>query len=58
MKVEKKKEKSMLTAFLQYTLEDRQGLVRLNIIAQAWTNIIHWFTSIKSSGPIVQIFLT
>ena len=46
MKVERKKEKSMLTAFLQYTLEDRQGLKRLNIIAQAWTSIIHWFTSI------------
>ena len=46
MKVERKKEKSMLTAFLQYTLEDRQGLMRLNIIAQAWTSIIPWFTSI------------
>ena len=46
MKVERKKEKSMLTVFLQYTLEDRQGLTRLNIIAQAWTSIIHWFTSI------------
>ena len=48
----------MLTVFLQYTLEDRQGLTRLNIIAQAWTSIIHWFTSIYSGGPIVQIFLT
>ena len=38
MKVEREKKKSMLAAFLQCTLEDRQGLTRLNIIAQTWTS--------------------
>ena len=46
MKVGRKKKKDMLTAFLQCTLEDRQGLMRLNIIAGVWTSIINWCTSI------------
>ena len=45
----------MLTAFLQCTLEDRQGLTRLNIIAQAWTSIKHWFTSIYECLLILSL---
>ena len=37
---------SYLEAFLQYTLKDRQGLTRLNIIARVWTGMTHLLNTI------------
>ena len=52
MKVERKTNKDMLAALLQCTLEDRQRVARLNIIAWVWTIIIHWQSDKSlSQGP-------